>query len=128
TLVAKLVPKPLRYVAEPKLDGLAISLQYEDGRFPVGPTRRDGRPGEDVTVNLRTLKAVPDRLKGKRIPARLEVRGEVFMPLPGVEDLNRRQEAAGVRLFTNARTAAAGSLRQKDASVTASRDLVMFCY
>ncbi|MDQ1480373.1 MAG: ligase, partial [Actinomycetota bacterium] len=128
TRVAKLVPKPLRYVAEPKLDGLAISLQYEDGRFAVGATRGDGRTGEDVTENLRTLKAVPDRLKGKRIPAQLEVRGEVFMPLAAFEDLNRRQEAAGERLFTNARNAAAGSLRQKDASVTASRDLVMFCY
>jgi DNA ligase (NAD+) len=126
--VAKLVPKPLRYVAEPKLDGLAISLQYEDGRFAVGATRGDGRTGEDVTENLRTLKAVPDRLKGKRIPAHVEVRGEVFMPLAAFEDLNRRQEAAGERLFTNARNAAAGSLRQKDASVTGSRDLVMFCY
>jgi DNA ligase (NAD+) len=128
TRVAKLVPKPLRYVAEPKLDGLAISLQYADGRFAVGATRGDGRTGEDVTENLRTLKAVPDRLKGKRIPTQLEVRGEVFMPLAAFEDLNRRQEAAGERLFTNARNAAAGSLRQKDASVTASRDLVMFCY
>ncbi|HTK15011.1 MAG TPA: NAD-dependent DNA ligase LigA [Acidimicrobiia bacterium] len=126
--VAKLVPKPLRYVTEPKLDGLAISLQYEDGRFAIGATRGDGRTGEDVTENLRTLKAVPDRLKGKRIPAHVEVRGEVFMPLAAFEDLNRRQEAAGERLFTNARNAAAGSLRQKDASVTGSRDLVMFCY
>jgi DNA ligase (NAD+) len=128
TRIAKLVPTPLRFVAEPKLDGLAISLQYEEGRFTVGATRGDGRTGEDVTQNLRTVKAVPQKLKGKRIPEQLEVRGEVFMPLAAFEELNRRQGAAGERLFTNARNAAAGSLRQKDASVTASRDLTMFCY
>ena len=128
TRVEKLVPGVLRFVAEPKLDGLAISLQYEKGRFTVGATRGDGRTGEDVTQNLRTVKAVPERLKGKRIPEQLEVRGEVFMPLAAFEELNRRQGAAGDRLFTNARNAAAGSLRQKDASVTASRDLTMFCY
>ncbi len=126
--VEKLVPNPLRFVAEPKLDGLAISLQYEQGRFTVGATRGDGRVGEDVTQNLRTVKVVPDRLKGKRIPERIEVRGEVFMPLAAFAELNERQAAAGERLFTNARNAAAGSLRQKDASVTASRDLTMFSY
>jgi DNA ligase (NAD+) len=128
TRVEKLVPSPLRFVSEPKLDGLAISLQYEKGRFTVGATRGDGHTGEDVTQNLRTVKAVPERLKGKRVPDQLEVRGEVFMPLAAFEELNRRQGAAGERLFTNARNAAAGSLRQKDASVTASRDLTMFCY
>lgn len=126
--IEKLVPGALRFVAEPKLDGLAISLQYEQGRFTVGATRGDGRTGEDVTENLRTLTAVPDRLRGKRVPEQLEVRGEVFMPLAAFEELNRRQGAAGERLFTNARNAAAGSLRQKDASVTASRDLSLFCY
>ena len=114
----RLVPGAIRFVAEPKLDGLAISLQYEDGRFTIGATRGDGRTGENVTENLRTIKAVPERLKGKRIPDQLEVRGEVFMPLAAFEELNRRQGAAGERLFTNARNAAAGSLRQKDASVT----------
>src|SRR5439155_18735733 len=128
TRIEKLVPNSLRFVAEPKLDGLAISLQYEHGRFTVGATRGDGRVGEDVTQNLRTVAAVPDRLRGKRVPAQLEVRGEVFMPLAAFEELNRRQGAAGERLFTNARNAGAGSLRQKDASVTASRDLTMFCY
>jgi DNA ligase (NAD+) len=128
TRLEKLVPSALRFVSEPKLDGLAISLQYEKGRFTVGATRGDGRTGEDVTENLRTVKAVPERLKGKRIPDQIEVRGEVFMPLAAFEELNRRQGAAGERLFTNARNAAAGSLRQKDASVTASRDLTMFCY
>ena len=128
TRIEKLVPGALRFVAEPKLDGLAISLQYERGRFTVGATRGDGRSGEDVTQNLRTVKAVPERLKGKRIPDQLEVRGEVFMPLAAFEELNRRQGAAGDRLFTNARNAAAGSLRQKDAGVTATRDLTMFSY
>jgi DNA ligase (NAD+) len=126
--IEKLVPGALRFVAEPKLDGLAISLQYEQGRFTVGATRGDGHTGEDVTENLRTVAAVPGRLRGKRVPAQLEVRGEVFMPLAAFEELNRRQGAAGERLFTNARNAAAGSLRQKDASVTASRDLTLFCY
>jgi len=119
TRIEKLVPSSLRFVAEPKLDGLAISLQYEQGRFTVGATRGEGRTGEDVTQNLRTVKAVPERLKGKRIPDQLEVRGEVFMPLAAFEELNRRQGEAGDRLFTNARNAAAGSLRQKDAGVTA---------
>jgi DNA ligase (NAD+) len=126
--IEKLVPGSICFVAEPKLDGLAISLQYEDGRFTIGATRGDGRTGENVTENLRTIAVVPDRLKGKRIPKQIEVRGEVFMPLAAFEELNRRQGAAGDRLFTNARNAAAGSLRQKDARVTASRDLTMFCY
>ena len=126
--IEKLVPGAVRFVAEPKLDGLAISLRYLEGRFSVGATRGDGRTGEDVTENLRTISAVPDRLRGKRVPADLEVRGEVFMPLGGFEELNRRQGEAGDRLFTNARNAAAGSLRQKDARVTASRDLTIFCY
>ncbi len=126
--IEKLVPGAARFVAEPKLDGLAISLQYEAGRFSVGATRGDGRTGEDVTENLRTIGAVPDRLRGKRVPEAIEVRGEVFMPLAAFAELNRRQEAAGDRVFTNARNAAAGSLRQKDARVTAARDLTLFCY
>jgi DNA ligase (NAD+) len=128
TRVEKLVPGPIRYVAEPKLDGLAISLQYEDGRFTTGATRGDGRTGENVTENLRTISEIPKKLKGKRVPTRIEVRGEVFMPLRAFEELNKRQAAAGERLFTAARNSAAGSLRQKDARITGSRDLTLFCY
>jgi DNA ligase (NAD+) len=126
--IERLVPDPVVYVAEPKLDGLAVSLQYENGRFTVGATRGDGLTGEDVTENLRTIEAIPDRLDGPDVPALLEVRGEVFMPLASFEELNRRQGEAGERLFVNARNAAAGSLRQKDPSITASRDLTIFCY
>ena len=115
TRIQRLITEPIRFVAEPKLDGLAISLQYEDGRFTIGATRGDGRTGEDVTENLRTIGAVPKKLKGKQdIPTLLEVRGEVFMPLAAFEELNKRQGAAGERLFTSPRNAAAGSLRQKD--------------
>jgi DNA ligase (NAD+) len=130
TRIEKLVPGAVPYVVEPKLDGLAISLTYEDGRFSIGATRGDGVTGEDVTENLRTIRAIPKQLKGKgkAIPSVLEVRGEVFMPLPSFEDLNRRQGEAGDRLFVNARNAAAGSLRQKDAGITATRDLTVFCY
>jgi DNA ligase (NAD+) len=128
TRIQKLVPGAIGYVTEPKLDGLAISLTYERGRFTVGATRGDGRTGENVTENLRTIKPVPDKLKGKRVPDLLEVRGEIFMPFAAFEELNRRQGAAGDRLFTNARNAAAGSLRQKDSGITATRDLALFCY
>jgi DNA ligase (NAD+) len=128
TRIEKLVPDPVCYVTEPKLDGLAISLQYEKGRFSVGATRGDGVTGEDVTENLRTIGSIPKTLKGKRVPDLLEVRGEVFMPLESFEELNRRQGEAGERLFVNARNAAAGSLRQKDSRITASRDLTVFCY
>jgi DNA ligase (NAD+) len=128
TRIQKLVPGPIGYVAEPKLDGLAISLTYERGRFTCGATRGDGRTGENVTENLRTVRPVPEKLRGKRVPDLLEVRGEIFMPFGAFEELNRRQGAAAERLFTNARNAAAGSLRQKDASITASRDLALFCY
>jgi len=126
--IERLVPNPIRFVGEPKLDGLAISLQYEHGRFTVGATRGDGVTGEDVTENLRTIADVPKKLKGKRIPDLLEVRGEVFMPLKAFAALNERQAAAGDRLFTNARNAAAGSLRQKDPQITATRDLAIYCY
>jgi DNA ligase (NAD+) len=124
----RLVADPIRFVAEPKLDGLAISLQYERGRFAVGATRGDGVTGENVTENIRTIAAVPKRLAGTGVPDLLEVRGEVFMPLASFEALNRRQGEAGERLFTNARNAAAGSLRVKDPRITATRDLAIFCY
>jgi DNA ligase (NAD+) len=128
--IQRIVTESIRFVAEPKLDGLAISLQYEDGRFTVGATRGDGVTGEDVTENLRTIAAVPQKLKGKGkdVPALLEVRGEVFMPLTAFETLNKRQGDAGERLFTSPRNAAAGSLRQKDPGITATRDLTLYAY
>jgi len=119
---------PIRFVTEPKMDGLAMSLLYEDGRLVHGATRGDGRVGEDVTANVKTIKQVPQRLKGSKLPAVLEVRGEVYMPLKAFEELNRRQAEAEARLFANPRNAAAGSLRVKDVSITASRDLALFCY
>jgi len=115
------------YVAEPKLDGLAISLTYEDGRFTRGATRGDGETGEDVTANLRTLRQIPLHLRG-RPPKLLEVRGEVFMPLAGFRRLNREQEQAGGKVFANPRNAAAGSLRQLDPRISAARPLSFYAY
>src|SRR3954454_3383534 len=109
--IAKAVTDAVRYVAEPKMDGLAVSLQYEQGELVRGATRGDGVTGEDVTENLRTIRDVPKKLKGKRVPEVVEVRGEIYMPLASFEELNRRQGDAGLRLFANARNAAAGSLR-----------------
>ncbi len=126
--ISKIVDGPIGFVGEPKLDGLAISLLFEDGRFVQAATRGDGVTGEDVTPNVATIASIPKRLQGKQIPARVEVRGEVFMPLAAFEQLNRRQGEADERLFANPRNAAAGSLRQKDPRVTASRDLDFFAY
>jgi DNA ligase (NAD+) len=126
--VERIVSDPMRFVTEPKMDGLAISLLYENGRLVRGATRGDGVTGEDVTANVRTIASLPKRLDGANPPAVLEVRGEVFMPLASFKELNRRQGEAELRLFANPRNAAAGSLRQKDASITASRDLDLFCY
>ena len=106
------------FVAEPKMDGLAISLLYRDGRLEVGATRGDGVTGEDVTANVATISGLPKRLRGTSPPAVLEVRGEVYMPTTSFEELNRRQAEAEARLFANPRNAAAGSLRQKDPSIT----------
>jgi DNA ligase (NAD+) len=128
TRLERLVPGAITFVCEPKLDGLAISLQYENGAFVTGATRGDGVTGENVTENLRTIGAIPKKLKGRSLPPVLEVRGEVFMPLAAFEALNQRQGDAGERLFSNARNAAAGSLRQKDPGITATRDLTIFCY
>ncbi|MGH8999614.1 MAG: NAD-dependent DNA ligase LigA [Acidimicrobiia bacterium] len=124
----RLVPEPVAFVGEPKLDGLAVSLVYERGRLVRAATRGDGTTGEDVTANVRTIGAVPTRLRTSSPPAVLEVRGEVFMPVDAFAELNRRQGEAGKRLFANPRNAAAGSLRQLDATVTASRNLALFCY
>ena len=126
--IEKLVPPPIEFVGEPKLDGLAISLLYEEGRLVRAATRGDGVTGEDVTPNVATIAAIPRTLSGSAIPTRLEVRGEIFMPLAAFEELNRRQGEAEERLFANPRNAAAGSLRQKDARVTASRDLDFSAY
>ena len=118
----------VEYAAEPKLDGLAISLLYEDGILVRGATRGDGSSGEDVTLNVRTIESIPLRLMGEDYPKRLEVRGEVVMPLEGFRQLNQRQEAEGHKPFVNPRNAAAGSLRQLDPKVTAQRPLEMYCY
>ena len=118
----------VEYAAEPKLDGLAISLLYEDGVLVRGATRGDGTTGEDVTLNVRTIESIPLRLMGKDYPKRLEVRGEVVMPLKGFRELNKRQQAEGHKPFVNPRNAAAGSLRQLDPKVTAQRPLEMYCY
>ncbi len=126
--IERVITDPVTFVGEPKLDGLAISLLYESGRLVRGATRGDGETGEDVTANVATISSIPERLRGDSVPARLEVRGEVFMPLVSFEELNRRQGDAGDRLFANPRNAAAGSLRQKDPRITASRDLAFDAY
>jgi len=126
--IERQISDPVAFVCEPKMDGLAISLLYERGQLVRAATRGNGFTGEDVTANVRTIKSVPRNLKGEAVPERLEVRGEVFMPLAAFEELNRRQGEADARLFANPRNAAAGSLRQKDPSITASRALDIFCY
>ena len=118
----------VQYSAEPKMDGLAVSLMYEDGVLVSAATRGDGYTGEDVTQNVRTLHSIPLRLVGEHHPRRLEVRGEVYMPRRGFVELNLRQQARGEKLFANPRNAAAGSLRQLDPRITASRPLMMYCY
>jgi DNA ligase (NAD+) len=119
---------PVRYSAEPKLDGLAISARYENGVFVQGATRGDGETGEDITQNLKTIKALPLKLRADRAPRLLEVRGEVFMPLAGFERFNREAVARGEKSFVNPRNAAAGSLRQLDPKMTAARPLDLFIY
>ena len=117
----------LAFTAEPKIDGLSISLTYQDGVFTRGATRGDGAVGEDVTDNLRTLKGLPARLPPP-FPARIEIRGEVFMTKSDFLAMNVAQEAAGEKIFANPRNAAAGSLRQLDARITAGRPLSLFAY
>src|SRR5690625_5148743 len=119
--------KPV-FSAEPKLDGLAVSLRYEDGAFVQGATRGDGATGEDVTANLRTVRAVPLRLRGEGWPAVLEVRGEVYMPIADFEAYNARVREQGGKVLANPRNGAAGSLRQLDPGVTAQRPLAFFAY
>ncbi|WP_432253265.1 NAD-dependent DNA ligase LigA [Streptomyces sp. HNM1019] len=113
------------FLCELKVDGLAVNLTYEHGRLTRAATRGDGRTGEDITPNVRTIAKIPNRLEGERIPALVEVRGEVFLPRERFEELNRRLVEAGKPPFANPRNAAAGSLRQKDPKITASRPLDM---
>src|SRR2546421_7405030 len=114
------------YVCELKIDGLSLALTYEQGQLVIGATRGDGMVGEDWTPNVRTLRTMPQRLRGDKIPARVEVRGEIYMPIKSFEQLNAQMTDA--RLFANPRNAAAGSLRQKDPRVTATRNLSFFGY
>ncbi len=118
----------VEYSVEPKFDGLAVSLTYQDGVFFRGATRGDGATGEDVSANLRTVRSIPLRLERSECPAQFEVRGEVLMFRADFESLNKRQNAAGAKEFVNPRNAAAGSLRQLDSHVTAQRQLRFFAY
>ena len=118
----------IEYTAETKLDGLAISLVYRDGRLATAATRGDGKTGEDVTHNVLTIADIPRALTHNNLPGVLEVRGEIFMPKAGFEALNRTQEKQGLKTFANPRNAAAGSLRQLDAKITATRPLSLYCY
>jgi DNA ligase (NAD+) len=120
--------EPVAFVLEPKIDGLAINLTYEDGLFTRGATRGDGEIGEDVTVNLRTIPSIPLRMLGEDVPSLIEVRGEVYMPLSGFRELNERLVAEDKKPTPNPRNAAAGSLRQKNPAITASRPLSFWAY
>src|SRR4029453_17533979 len=114
------------YTTEPKIDGLAVSLTYEDGVFVRGATRGDGRVGEDVTQNLRTIGAIP--LRTRDAPPLVEVRGEVYLPLAGFTELNERRAEAVEPTFANPRNAAAGSIRQLNPTIAAERPLSIWCY
>jgi len=120
--------KKIIFTAEPKMDGLAVTLIYKNGHLIQGATRGDGYTGEDITSNLRTVKSIPLKLMGDDYPERLEVRGEVYMPLEGFNRLNAHARSRGEKTFANPRNAAAGSLRQLDPKITASRPLKICCY
>ena len=120
----------LEYAVEPKIDGLAVELVYVDGKFIVGSTRGDGVNGENITLNLKTIRSIPLALRaaGRVMPQRLEVRGEVFLPLDAFQKMNREREEEGQPVFANPRNAAAGSLKQLDSTTTAKRPLDIFCH
>ncbi len=122
------IESTIEYAAEPKLDGLAVSMIYDHGELVQAATRGDGSTGEDVTHNVRTIQAVPLRLLGKKLPSLLEVRGDVYMPKKAFDAFNLAAREAGEKTFVNPRNAAAGSLRQLDARMTAKRHLAMYCY
>jgi len=126
--ITKNIPKDIEYVAELKLDGLAVELVYENGEFIYGSTRGDGFLGEDITNNLKTIKGIPLSFTGKKIPKLLEVRGEVFINHKDFKKLNEDRKKENLPLFANPRNCAAGSLRQLDPKITASRPLRIFCY
>lgn len=119
---------PLTFACEPKLDGLAVSILYENGELVRAATRGDGQVGENITANVRTISNVPLALRGDKYPQRVEVRGEVFMPREGFEKLNAAQRESGGKVFANPRNAAAGSLRQLDSKITAKRPLMFYAY
>ncbi|MFT5691165.1 MAG: DNA ligase (NAD+), partial [Oceanicoccus sp.] len=120
--------KVIAFTCEPKLDGAAVSLLYRHGKLERGATRGDGVVGEDITHNVRTIPSIPLTLLGEHFPELLEVRGEIYMPRIGFEAFNEKAREHGEKLFVNPRNAAAGSLRQLDARITASRPLEMCCY
>lgn len=120
--------KPITYTCEPKMDGLAVNLTYIDGLYTQASTRGDGYVGEDITLNVKTIPAVPLRLRGDDIPHYVEIRGEVYMPKKAFYALNAHAEKMGEKIFANPRNAAAGSLRQLDSAITAKRKLAIFCY
>src|SRR5262245_9797842 len=119
----------IEYAVEPKIDGLAVELVYVAGKFTVGSTRGDGVNGEDITLNLKTIRSIPLSLRANEpLPSRLEVRGEVYLPLQAFQRMNREREEEGLPIFANPRNAAAGSLKQLDSSITAKRPLDIFCH
>ena len=120
--------KDVAYCCEPKLDGVAVSVVYENGELVLAATRGDGSTGEDVTANVRTVQNVPLKLEGRGIPPYLEVRGEVVIPTDAFDKMNARASALGEKVFVNPRNAAAGSLRQLDSRVTAKRPLAFTAY
>lgn len=122
------ITAPIEYTCEPKLDGIAVSLLYENGVLVRGATRGDGYTGEDITLNIRTIPSIPLQLLSEKVPTRLEVRGEIYMPKAGFNALNAKAVEMNEKTFVNPRNAAAGSLRQLDSKVTASRPLEMCCY
>ncbi|HJX09470.1 MAG TPA: NAD-dependent DNA ligase LigA, partial [Candidatus Binatia bacterium] len=120
----------IEYVAEPKIDGVAVELVYDEGRFVVGSTRGDGINGEDITLNLKTIRSIPLTLRRDKRdpPTRLEVRGEVFLSRQAFQQMNQEREEEGQPAFANPRNAAAGSLKQLDSTITAKRPLDIFCH